>query len=72
MDLDLSQRQAQSSGKWVCILRPTHLGNNQPLESSLGKHNSYVSQIMTLPSKRRALDGAKPDENSFPTAEANL
>ena len=72
MNLDLSQRQAQSSRKWVRVLKPAHFGDNQPLESSLGKRNSYVSQIITLPSKYRALDGAKLDENSFPTADANL
>ena len=72
MDLDLSQRQAQSSGKWVHVLRLAHFGDNQPLDSSQGKRNSYVSQIISLPSKCRALDSAKPNENSFPTAEANL
>ncbi|XP_050241252.1 uncharacterized protein At4g02000-like [Quercus robur] len=70
VDLGLIQKQAQAGGKWIRVLRPTQFGDSHPLDTSLGKRNSSDSQFLPLPSKRRALDGAKQNETPLPTAAA--
>uniref|UniRef100_A0A7N2RFB9 DUF4283 domain-containing protein n=1 Tax=Quercus lobata TaxID=97700 RepID=A0A7N2RFB9_QUELO len=70
LDPGLVQKQAQVGGKWICVLRPTQYGDNLPLDTSLGKRHSSEPQISPLPSKRRALDGAKQNETPLPTAAA--
>ena len=72
VDPGLTQKQAQAGGKWIRVLRPTQFGDSHPLDTSLGKRNSTDSHIFPLPSKRRALDGAKQDENLLPTAAADF
>ena len=68
----LSQSQAQSGGKWIRVLRPAHFSESYPLDSSTGKRKSHSPQTSSLPSKRRALDAAIADENSFLTAKADF
>ena len=68
----LSQSQAQSGGKWIRVLRPAHFDESYPLDSSTGKRKSHSPQTSSLPSKRRALDAAIADENSFLTAKADF
>lgn len=72
MDLELSQSQAQASGKWVCVVRPAHLGDNKPLDTSLGKRIPANSPDSSFPTKRRAIVGANSDENFSLMAVANL
>lgn len=72
MDLDHIHLKAQSKGKWVRLLRPTHTKGRHNSVAILGKRSPLNPLESFIPTKHRVCADAAQDENCPPTAKAVL
>ena len=64
--------KTQFDGKWVRIQRLAYIKESQNTELTLGKRISLDQLDSSIPPKRKGHVGAAQDENSLPTAVADL